>query len=51
MPAMSCARPGGSVEGAFIDTLREKAMHSDDEEARDKFLGIMAVEAARGCAG
>ena len=36
--------PLAAVSG-FIDTLRGHAR--DDEEARDKFLGIMAVEAAR----
>ncbi|HWY63276.1 MAG TPA: ATP-binding protein [Rhizomicrobium sp.] len=36
--------PLAAVSG-FIDTLRGHA--KDDEEAREKFLGIMAVEAAR----
>ena len=36
--------PLAAVSG-FIDTLRGHAR--DDEEARDKFLGIMSVEAAR----
>jgi len=41
---MSCATPLAAVSG-FIDTLRGHARN--DEEARDKFLGIMSVEAAR----
>ena len=41
---MNCARPLAAVSG-FIDTLRGHAR--DDEEAREHFLDIMSVEAAR----
>ena len=41
---MNCARPLAAVSG-FIETLRGHA--KDDAAAREQFLDIMAVEAAR----